>query len=250
MKILLFTDKTDYAKVIGLLADEIHKDIDVEVISDCQLVNVALSHPHDLIIIDDKVYDQLNVECFEILSKSQMDTIVFLQKKGNIKSYLALNVVDYFVSPLEWERIDLRLKKQFKRMMMLRNLEHEGEVSFKFVLKNKSEIQLIKYADILCFHKTHKLVKIYTTHGEYVTHDSLKHILTRLPKSFIRVHSSYIVNFSNATSIVDAGNRSFSIEFGDHDLVAMMSRKHAEELMHDTLNHYRLSFIKAPRKDK
>lgn len=249
MKILLYTEKEDYVKVLGLIANDIHNDIEVDSITDCQLANVALSHPHDLIVIDDRLYDHLNASCLEVLEKTQMDAIVLLQKKSHIHRYLNLRLVDYFVSPFEWQLIDNCLRKEFRRNQVLGNLEHEGEVPHKYVLKKRTEVNLIDFKDILFFHKVDKMVQVHTEDMCYTTHDSLKHIQTQLPDSFVRVHASYIVNFDHATAIVDEGNRSYHIEFTHYNQIAMMSRKRAEELKHDTLNHYRLSFIEGARKD-
>ena len=71
--------------------------MDVEVVSECQLANSAVSHPHDLIILDDRLFECLKGQIIEVLSEYQMDVIVFLEKKDNINRYLSLNLLDYFV---------------------------------------------------------------------------------------------------------------------------------------------------------
>lgn len=243
MKILIFTDKEDYVRVIGLLSSDIHKSIDVEVISECRLANIALTHPHDIIIIDDRIFDKINAECLEILERAQMSLMVFLQYKKNIKRYLHLNVLDYFVSPLRWHAIEERIRLQYKRMTALEHLEHVGEIPHKYVVKDKDSVHFLNYSDILFFEMNDKQLHIHTKDGLFKSHESLKKALVRLPEHFIRVHSSYIVNFNNVLNILNTGNRNYRINFNDYSKYAMMSRKKAEELMKDQYNHYRLSYI-------
>jgi DNA-binding LytR/AlgR family response regulator len=248
MKILVFTEKTDYIKVLGLLAEEIHKDIDVEVISECQLANACVSDHHDLVVIDDRLYHELNEECLDALKKTQVDLIVLLGDRKNVKRYLNFNLLDYFVSPLNWEHIDERLKKQFKRSSALDHIEHKDERPQKYLLKHKSRVQFIDYADILYFEKHDKHVHVHTNHKVYESNESLKKLIGKLPDEFIRVHSAFIVNFDNARAIRSTGNRSYSIAFKSYEGVATMSRKRANELMQDTMKRYRLSYIEENKK--
>jgi DNA-binding LytR/AlgR family response regulator len=83
----------------------------------------------------------------------------------------------------------------------------------------------------------------------YETHDSLKHMIESLPNSFLRVHSSYIVNFDHAYKVVETKNKSYFISFKNYDEVAHMSRQKASDILSDPKTHSRLYFIDQKRKE-
>lgn len=242
MKVLLFTQKKDYIKVIGLLCKEIHKSLVVEEISAFQLANIATSHPNSLLILDDRLYHDINKECLEVLIRNKVEVMVLMTSIQSVKRYLNLNIVDYFVSPLDWQAIDMRLRKQYKKHIAIQNLKHE-EKQKKIVVKSKTEVFLVPEDDILFFEKRNKEVLIHTYDRIYVCHESLKEIMHHLSENFIRVHSSYIVNFNNAKSVISSGNRKYWIAFENYEDKAHMSRNRAEEILKDAGNHYRLSYI-------
>ncbi len=247
MQILIYTEKEDYFTVIGLLCDEIHHSIEVKEITECQLANAAVSHNTDLIILDDRVYHTLTFECVEMLEKSQIRIMVLLPTKKNIKKYLALNIIDYYVSPLSWEDIDDRIRDEYRHFLILKKMIVHSKQD-KLVVKTSNEIFVLPFNDILYLEKSHKETIIHTYEKVYECHDSLKHLLIKLPQSFMRVHSSYIVNFDNAKSIIDVGNRTYHIAFDSYGDYAVMSRKRSEEILDHTLNHYRMSYIEVDKK--
>lgn len=243
MKVLLFTEKKDYIKVISLLCDEIHKGITVEAINEFQLANAATSHSRAVLMIDDRLYEKINKDCFEVLEKSKIEVVVLLPNFHNIERYLHLNVLDYFTTPMNWRALDLCIRKLVKKYLTIDLISPKNNKR-KFVVKDKSDVYMIPEEDILFFEKDQKTVHIHTRKEMFVCHDSLKAISKHLSESFIRVHTSYIVNFNNASSIVMSGPRKYQIAFEDYDLRANMSRNKAEEILKDTVNHYRLSYIR------
>lgn len=249
MQVLIYTKKQDYIKVIGLLCDDIHASIDVDATSACQLANTALSDRVDLVIIDDRLYEDLTNECIALLEEHQIKLIVLLKKKNEISKYLSMNLVDYFVSPLSWEDIRASIKSVYKELRVLRNLVKD-EGHDKIVVKTSSEIYFVPFKEILYLEKANKETIIHTKAQHIECHESLKKLGSRLPDSFIRVHSSYIVNFTNAKHIIDIGNRTYHISFDDYMEYAIMSRKKSEQLLDHAINHYRLSFIEDTKKGK
>ncbi|MBI9014082.1 MAG: LytTR family transcriptional regulator DNA-binding domain-containing protein [Clostridiales bacterium] len=247
MNVLLYTEKSDYIKVIELLCRDIHHDIKVSHITECQLANEAVSRSLNIIILDDHLYKTLTEACIDALIKSQIRVIVFLPKKINIKRYLAFNLLDYFCSPLNWEDIDDCLRHEYRKYLMLKQVGPNDDRSNKLVVKTGTEIVVIKFSEILFFEKKQKSTIIHTHDEIYECHENLKHLLMRLPDSFFRVHSSFIVNFNNARTITDIGNRTYQITFGKEDVYAIMSRKRSEDILQHALDHYRMSFIEEKR---
>lgn len=246
MRIHIYTEKDDYIKVIGLLCDGIHHDIEVCEITECQLANMSLSRHIDLLIFDDRLYSETSKEALKILADQGVRTIVFLMEKKHIDRYMALDLIDYFASPLNWENINSRLRESHHQQMILRNV---GDIhQNKLVIKTANEIYILKHTDIFYIERNQKLTKIHTQRQVYECQESLKKLISRLPESFIRTHSSYIVNFDNAKQVVNVGNKTYHVTFEEVGEFAVLSRKRSEELLDHAINHFRLSFIDGEKK--
>lgn len=249
MKILVFTEKNDYMNVISQLVSDINKNVILDHVSECELANMTLSNPQHIVIIDDRLYGLLNNEFFEVLKSNQNKLLVLLKEKENIQRYLNMNVLDYFVSPMNWSRFNNTLKDAIKHMVRINQLNKGSYGIKKFLLKRKTDVLFIDFDCILFFEKKDRTVIIHTLEKTYMTHDSLKSIMVNLPESFVRVHSSYVANFNHVHEIVESKNRSYALTFKDYEKEAHMSRQRAAEMMQDKLGYYRLSFIGHKRKD-
>lgn len=247
MRIYIFTKKTDYFKVVGLLCDEIHREIEVIDITVCQLTDTFDPCNTDIIIIDDRLYDLLSEKSLYVLEKHQVKIVVLLEDKMKIKRYLSLNVIDYFVSPLNWNDVDHRLREAYHDYLALKK-RGDHHLSDKLVIKTSNEIFAIHYNDILFLEKNHKVTNIHTRKKIYKCHDSLKCLLVKLPDDFVRIHSSYVVNFRNAKSFMDIGNRTYRVLFDNYHDCAVMSRKKSEELLGFALEYYHMRFIGSSKK--
>jgi len=211
------------------------------------LINAAVSYSLDIFIFDDSLYETLSDDCIQLMISNQIKFVVLLRNKMNIKRYLAFNLVDYFVAPLEWDEIDERLREEYRDFLALKKTVGLG-LEERLVVKTSSEIHAIQYSDILFLERCKKITRIHTYDKVYRCHDSLKHLLVKLPNEFIRIHSSYIVNFDNANHVMDVGNRTYHILFDDYDKCAIMSRQKSEELLEHTINHYRMSIVEVEKK--
>ncbi len=70
-----------------------------------------------------------------------------------------------------------------------------------YVFRYKQEIIQIKYKDILCLSSFLHSIDIITREEHFIQYASLNAILNCLPKQFVRVHRSYIVNMMHIHKI-------------------------------------------------
>lgn len=70
-----------------------------------------------------------------------------------------------------------------------------------YLYRNKQDIIRIPYKDILAFSTNMHYVDILTTTGNFCQYSTLNTIIDYLPKNFIRVHRSCIVNMSHIFKI-------------------------------------------------
>lgn len=243
MKILVFTKKNDYYNIIKQLVSSIDSSIPLERVSIAELANLTLSGPEHLLVLDDALFECLNVDFFEIIKKNQNKLLVFLKDKDQIKKYLNFNVLDYYFYPINWKRVDEKLKGAIKYRQRMDELNHTSNRINKFILKRKTDVIFIDYDEILFFKKKERLVVIHTKSKKFESHESLKNIMTNLPRNFIRTHNAYVVNFDHVYEVTEEKNRSYKIAFKDYEESVCMSRQRAEHIKQDKFDHYRLSFI-------
>jgi DNA-binding LytR/AlgR family response regulator len=75
----------------------------------------------------------------------------------------------------------------------------------KFFVKEKSGMVALEACDILYAEAFDNYTKIFTEQGSHIVSHTLKQVEEKLsPKSFIRVHRSYLVNFERVTSISES----------------------------------------------
>lgn len=249
MKVLVFTEKNDYFNIIRQLVFDEDPKLMVERVTESELGNLTLSSPKHVLVLDDRLYHKLNEDCLEIFKKNYNQILLLLENQSEVKKYLSLNVVDFFVLPMDWKRFKVSLIQCIHNMQRLSLLIKNEKMINKLVLKRKSDVLFIDFEKILYLEKKDKLVLIHTNHETYETHDSLKNMMAALPKSFLRVHSSYIVNFDHAYRIVESKNKSYFIHFKNYDGVAHMSRQKASDILTNPETHPRLYYIDHKRKE-
>lgn len=122
-----------------------------------------------------------------------------------------LNVVDYLLKPISFERFLNAISKLDSRLQALGEQKHEPSVlksshdEFTFE-KADNTIYKIVYRTIRYIESDRDYVNIFTEERKHVFRQSLKYWETLLPEDyFVRVHKSYIINISRIDSI--SGNR-------------------------------------------
>lgn len=88
---------------------------------------------------------------------------------------------------------------QSTAQIMLRLKSEFSQETNSFIHLNKSET--VRAKDILFIERNKSKTKVYTTCDTFETNYSLNNMQEILPKDFIRVHRSYIVNQNNIQSI-------------------------------------------------
>lgn len=103
-----------------------------------------------------------------------------------------LDAVDYLVKPFSFERF---LKAVNKALEKLEKQEPQGAPGTPFIfVKSDKKVYKINLGDILYVEALDDYIKIVTTQGSYLVHDTMKGLLEELPASqFMRVHKSYII---------------------------------------------------------
>ncbi len=115
-----------------------------------------------------------------------------------------LNVTDYLLKPISFERFMQSIDKVFDYYMNSGGKESSG-LQYKrdyFFVKTEYRMQRINFDDILFIEGMKEYLMIHTTSDKIMTLQSFKSMEESLPaNNFIRVHKSFIVALNKVESV-------------------------------------------------
>jgi DNA-binding LytR/AlgR family response regulator len=192
----------DEPLALNLMEDNIKKVPFLKLIKKCNSVTEALkiynSEKIDLIFLDIEMPDISGIQFLKSLKTKPMVILITAYEKYAMEGF-ELDVIDYLLKPVSFDRF---LKAVYKAY------EYFGFINIKAQSKENMGI----YCDYLFVKSDHKLIKINTSDILYIeglkdyvkffaggktifTLLSLKYLEEILsPKTFIRVHRSYIIS--------------------------------------------------------
>ncbi|MEN8251692.1 MAG: LytTR family DNA-binding domain-containing protein [Bacteroidota bacterium] len=105
-----------------------------------------------------------------------------------------LDVLDYLVKPISFERFVKAVKKAQKKLQEEATIQSIGDQSFIMVKVNK-KLYKIPHSEIKYVESMGDFVKIHTRDKVHIVSNTLKNIEEELPgNKFIRTHKSYIIS--------------------------------------------------------
>lgn len=151
-----------------------------------------------------------------------------------------LNVVDYLLKPIEFNRFFQAVNKVIKQTpettiapqttIAMAEAKEDDEY---FFIKTDQKIVKVLTQDILFIEGLQKYVKIHLPNEVLISLTSLSHLLGKLPsESFTRIHRSYIINIAHIDSI--QGN---TISIKNHHLPLSQGNRSA---FYELIAHRRL----------
>jgi len=112
----------------------------------------------------------------------------------------SLNVTDYLLKPIEFERFLIAVGKVKTAQKDLRPADNQETRDFIFLNMQKKKVKIL-FAEILYIESQREYIKITTTKKEYLSKMSTQEMEALLPASmFRRVHRSFIVSISKIDS--------------------------------------------------
>lgn len=160
-------------------------------------LDILRSQSIDLLFIDIQMPDITGIELLKSLDVRPKVIFTTAYDEYAMEGY-ELNVVDYLLKPIRFERF-------MKAANKARTLHHltQPVAPKPIYLFVKSDYQTVKIdlADILYIEGLKDYVKIYTTQEMVMTRLNLKGIAAKLPEDqFLRVHRSFIAAIAKITA--------------------------------------------------
>ncbi len=153
----------------------------------------------DLLLLDIEMPDITGLELLKSLDQKPMVIFTTAYENYALQGY-DLDIVDYLVKPIPFERFLKGINKAHK-LYGLTNNTIEPTKPDHLLLKVEYKTIKIAFDDILYIEGLKDYVKVYTKQKMFLTRLNLKGIEAKLPPTdFLRIHRSYIVSLAKVTS--------------------------------------------------
>ncbi|WP_299367262.1 LytTR family DNA-binding domain-containing protein [Winogradskyella sp.] len=165
-------------------------------------VEILNSNPIDLIFLDIEMPILSGIEFIKTLKSPPKVILTTAYRNYAIESY-ELDVVDYLLKPISFKRFFKAITKYKSlsavRDPLIQNKTTEDSLDHLYVNSNKKHIK-ISFSEILYIESIKDYIRIILENSNVVTKETISNFETKLPKQFVRVHRSYIVNISKVTA--------------------------------------------------
>jgi DNA-binding LytR/AlgR family response regulator len=183
----------------------------------------------DLILLDIMLDGTLDgVDMMKHLQKKRQFPFIYLTSLSDpmtLDRVKETNPSGYIVKPFNENTLISNIELAYYKYIASKPTLSVNQENDSFFIKNKGELIKIQQSDILYIEAYDNYCNLYTKLKKHLISQTLKTIEEKLPSNkFLRVHRSYIINFSKIDSIQDG-----YIFIGSHKI--SVSRSHKDALM-------------------
>ncbi len=197
----------DEPLAIALIEDHVSKFSNLEIVATCHNAiegfEVLKSHQVDLIFLDIQMPMLTGIEFLKSLSNPPKVIFTTAYREYAIESY-ELEVVDYLLKPISFDRFFKAVNKYFKTIesktiVIPAESKLDATTNHIYVNMNKKHYKIL-FADILYAESLKDYVRIHTLDARIITKEKISNFEKKLPSFFLRTHRSYIVNTQKITA--------------------------------------------------
>jgi DNA-binding LytR/AlgR family response regulator len=162
---------------------------------------VLHTEPVDLMFLDISMPVISGIDFLRSLRKAPAVIVTSAHPEYAVQGY-ELDVMDYLVKPVSLERFMKAVNKVIEKINAASPSvsETKAKVDYMFV-KSDQKLIKIKFSDIEYIEGMKDYVKIFTKEKMIVTLHTMKFFEAYLPREFLRIHKSYIINLDGIKSI-------------------------------------------------
>jgi two-component system LytT family response regulator len=164
-----------------------------------QAMSFLQQQPVDLVFLDIRMPQLTGTEFLRILKNPPKTILTTAYSDYALEGY-ELDVVDYLVKPIRFDRFLKAVNKAFPvngaypdMKMPTENAEEKRSDSFVYFRADRKMVKVM-LSDILYIESMKDYVKVFTPQGVIITKQSMTSVEAMLPdKLFVRAHRSFIV---------------------------------------------------------
>jgi two-component system, LytTR family, response regulator len=146
----------------------------------------------DLLLLDVQMPELNGIELLKSLSNPPKVILITAFRDFAIEAF-DLNVIDYLVKPVSFERFVKSINKFLERSATMPFTQPEGEEVL--LVRSDRKMQRINISDIIFIESLKDYVKINTKDKVIITKETISSLEDRLlPYSFLRIHRSYLIS--------------------------------------------------------
>lgn len=147
----------------------------------------------DLIFLDIEMPEFTGLDLLKAL-KNQPEVIITTAYREYAVEGFELNVLDYLVKPIPFDRFIVAIDKFLERKSGLSEFEKEGDV---LTVRADRKFINVNTNDLVYVEGLKDYVKLVQAGGQILTKQSIGKFATQLDDRFIRIHKSFIVGKSH-----------------------------------------------------
>lgn len=176
----------------------------LQLVGSCESAMKALmylnEHKIDLMLLDIQMPKLSGIDFLRTLKNPPLVIFTTAFSEYALESY-SLDVIDYLVKPIPFERFLRATQKAFDFHALKQNKKPDTKDGF-FFIKCDHKFEKVNYADVLYVEAMQNYCIIHTTGRKMITYITMIGLEEQLPADrFLKVHKSFIVSLHKVNSI-------------------------------------------------
>lgn len=196
----------DEPQAVTLLADYVQKHIKLNLVG-CYTNPIEAFHfmnenTIDLLFLDIQMPELTGIQLYKMINSKSKVIFTTAYEQYAVDSY-SLDVVDYLLKPISFERFLLSVEKYKKRFLSSDSVVQNTPIKIDYIfVKSGYRTLKINFSDILYFESLSDYVAIHSESGKILTLETMFYFESNLPnEQFIRVHRTYIISIAKINFI-------------------------------------------------
>jgi two-component system, LytTR family, response regulator len=156
--------------------------------------------PVDILILDIRMPLMTGIDLLKGLVEQPVTILCTAYEEYAVKGY-ELNVIDYLVKPVPFDRFKKAIDKAIEYLEVLRVPAEKLQPKDYFFIKTDTRIVKFMFSEISAIEAQGEYVKIIAANKKVMSLVSLTNIANVLPDDFVRIHRSYIINMRHIDEV-------------------------------------------------
>lgn len=157
-------------------------------------------NPVDILILDIRMPLMTGIDLLKGLAEQPVTILCTAYEEYAVKGY-ELNVIDYLVKPVPFDRFKKAIDKAIEYLEVLRVPTEKLQPKDYFFIKTDTRIVKFMFSEISAIEAQGEYVKIIAANKKVMSLVSLTNIANVLPDDFVRIHRSYIINMRHIDEV-------------------------------------------------
>ena len=210
MKILIIEDEIRIAKRVERMTKEFFLNT-LQSITSVQSLSEGLEfikkNTLDLVLLDLNLNGENGFDVLSETVSGSFHTIIISANKEEALKAFEFGVLDFVPKPFNKERIEIAFNRVVKK-------EEVSNENLQFLaVKKRGGIKLVNIDDVQYIKGAGVYTELYLNNGQKELHDkSLEKLSQLLPKSFERIHKSYLVKTIKIKEIIVKTGSQYAVE--------------------------------------